>query len=139
MAAAGVVGCLALASVAVAKPPHPSQPNMSKKCGAHEVAYVASGPVVSWGATPGAGGTFSGPMSFTVKHANHRASSLKGTTLPLTLDATMKVRLGHGVTTPNTQDWVKVTGKVTAVAKTCTNQSGTGVVTVRRVFVHVQH
>jgi hypothetical protein len=152
LAAVGVAGCLALASVAVAKPPHPSHPahpntpsnsgksgSKGKKCGTHEVAYVASGPLLTWAGVAGAGGTFTGSVTFTVKHANHHAASLKGTALDVPLTTMMKVRLGQGVTTPSTQDWVKVVGKITAVAKTCTNQSGAGVVTVRKVFILMQH
>jgi hypothetical protein len=145
-----VAGVLALASVAIAKPPHPAHPNhpnnsgntnnsgKSKKCATHKVAYVASGTLVSWGATAGTDGTFSGPVSFTLSHANHHVAGTKGTTVMLTLGAS-KLTLGVGVTSPMAGDKVKVIGKITQIAKKCTNQTGAGVVTVRKITVTAAH
>jgi hypothetical protein len=148
LAVLSVAGCLALAGAAIAKPPHPSHPNNTKgsnnsqatgrKCAAHKVAYIASGTLVSLSTSPGTGNTFDGMVSFTVARANHHAATTKGTSLTLTL-TNSRVRLGRGVTSATAGDDVKVIGKITAVAKRCTNQSAAGVVTVRKITVSMPH
>jgi hypothetical protein len=89
---------------------------------------------MSWGAAASTDGTFSGPVSFMVSRANHHAAGTKGTTVPLTLGGT-HLELAAGMTAPASGDKVKVIGKITMIAKKCTNQTGAGVVTVRKMTV----
>jgi hypothetical protein len=134
---------LAAAVPAVAKthpthpshPAHPSHPYSIKshKCAVRKVAFVESGTLVSWSATAGTDGTYSGDIVVTIKHANHHAKSTSGTQT-ITLSSA-KVRLGHGVTAPAAGDRVKLIGKITTVSKKCTDTSGAGTVTIRRVIV----
>jgi hypothetical protein len=128
-----LAGCLALASVAFAKPPH-NTGTTGNKCSPHKVAYIATGTLMSWSASAGTDGKYSGPVSVTVAKANHHAANAKGNTVPFTLGGT-KLELGKGLTKPLAGDHVKVIGKITEIAKTCTNQSGAGTVTVRTIRV----
>jgi hypothetical protein len=129
-------GALAIAVPAAAKPPHPvhpSHPATSHKCTAHNVAYVAHGTVVAWGATQTGtpSGTWDGPITVTVKSANHHAKGATSFMLHNT-----KVRLGKGVTNPPVAgDRVVVIGKITTVAKKCTDKSGAGTITISKVQV----
>lgn len=143
LAAVAVAGTLAGAVPAIAvagthpthpnhpaHPAHPAHPSHSHKCAAHKVAYVAYGKLVSWSATKNSNGTYSGTIVVDVSRANHHAKGDKGsaTTYKLT-DA--RVRFGKGANPPAAGDGVKVIGKITAVAKKCTDQSAAGTVTVR--------
>jgi hypothetical protein len=146
LAAATVAALIALTGAAIAKPPHPTHPSNSNgsgrrdaspngtKCTAHNVAYVLTGTFVSWTATAGASGTYSGPIVVNVSRANHHAVATKGSQVTLTLNAT-RVNLGKGVTQPAPTDRVKVIGKITSIAKKCANQSAAGIVTVTKVTI----
>ncbi len=147
-AVAATVALTAAVPAFAAKPAHPVHPThpshpaypirstggKSQKCTAHEVAYIASGKLVSWSATAGAKGTYSGTVVIDVTRANHHAKGAKGTDETFTLSGA-KVRFGKGATVPAAGDRVSLTGKITLIAKKCTNQTGAGIVTVRRVFV----
>ena len=101
LGAVAAIGTLAVAVPAVAKPAHPAHPTMPKsshKCTAHEVAYVASGTIVSWAGTQNSDKTWSGTITVHVTRANHHAKSDKGNDTTYTL-TNAKVLLGHGVTT----------------------------------------
>ncbi len=124
------------------KPPHPSHPShpahpahplQSHKCTAHKVAFIASGTLVSWTATANSDGTYTGSIVVNVTRTNHHAAANTGSQ-PFTLTST-KVRFGKGATPPAAGDRVKLIGKITAVAKKCSDQSGAGMVTLRRVDV----
>ena len=139
LGAVAAIGTLAVAVPAVAKPAHPAHPTMPKsshKCTAHEVAYVASGTIVSWAATQNSDKTWSGTITVHVTRANHHAKSDKGNDTTYTL-TNAKVLLGHGVTNPPVAgDRVNVLGKVTELAKKCDQTGFTPTATVRRVIVH---
>ena len=136
---AAIIGALAVAVPAVAKPAHPgkpAKPTTSHKCTAHKVAYDASGTVVSWAATKNGDGTWSGTITVHVTRANHHAKSDKGNDTPYTL-TNAKVVLGHGVTSPPVAgDHAKVIGKITELAKKCDQTGFLPAVTVARVVVH---
>jgi hypothetical protein len=129
-------GAFAIAVPAAAQPSHPShpthpsQPAQSHRCAAHKVGYIAHGTITTWSATDNGDGTWTGSIDVNVKQANHHAKGAGTFTLTNT-----KVRLGDGVTTPVAGDRVFVIGKITKVAKKCTDQSAAGVVTLRRVNV----
>ena len=152
------VGVLTVAVPALAaKPPHPTHPahpahpskpgapststapSTSHKCAPHNVAYVASGTIVTWGATQNADGTWSGTISVQVKHANHHAASAKGTAATFTL-TNSKVHMSHGVTNPPaTGSRVQVMGKITTLAKKCSQTGFTPTITIKRATVHTAH
>jgi hypothetical protein len=139
LGAVAAIGSLAVAVPAIAKPAHPTHPTTPKsshKCTAHEVAYIASGTIVSWAATKNSDGTWSGAITVHVTRTNHHAKSDKGKDTTYTL-TNAKVRLGHGVTNPPVAgDRVKVLGKVSSLAKKCDQTGFTPMVTVRQVIVH---
>jgi hypothetical protein len=115
----------------------------SHKCKTHSVGYVASGTLNSYGLTQTAGADtpadtsddrYSGTLDVTVTHTNHHA---KGATSPFTL-TNVRVTFGEGVTQPPAAGTVvHLIGKVTAVAKKCTDKSQAGVVTFRKVVFSV--
>src|SRR5579875_2082617 len=111
-----------------AHPAHPAHPSKSHKCMAHKVAYTASGTLVSWSATENADGTYSGTIVVDVTRANHHAKSDKGNQVTYTL-TNARVRFAKGAHPPAAGDRVQVIGKITAVAKKCSDQSAAGTVT----------
>jgi hypothetical protein len=130
-------GALAIAVPATAKPVHPSHPSdpgTSHKCTTHKMAYVASGTFVSWSATQSADKTYTGTITVHVTKANHHAAAGKGSDVTYTL-TNAKVSFGDGANPPVAGDSVKVIGKITEVAKKCTDQSGAGTITVRKVDI----
>jgi hypothetical protein len=132
VAAAGAVA-VSLPALAVAHT-HPAHPSHSHKCTVHRVAYTAYGSLVSWSATENADGTYSGTIVVDVTKANHHAKGDRGKSTTYTLD-NARVRFGKGANPPAAGDRVKVIGKITAVAKKCSDQSAAGTVTVRFVDV----
>jgi hypothetical protein len=151
MAAVVAAAALTAAVPALAdKPPHPTHPthpttpsnssggkthpSQSHKCTAHKVAYIASGTLVTWSATANADGTYSGTIVVNVTRVNHHAAASTGSQT-FTLSST-KVRFGDGVATPPAAGArVKVIGKITTIAKKCTDQTGAGTVTIKSVNV----
>jgi hypothetical protein len=134
-----VTGALGIAVPATAKPAHPAHPThpaSSEKCEAHKVAYIASGTFVSWAASQTGKHTYTGTITVNVTKTNHHAKAQKGTQYTYTL-ANSKVVFGKGANPPAAGDRVVVTGKITELAKTCTDQSGAGTITVRKVEIRV--
>jgi hypothetical protein len=130
----GLIGVLAVAVPATAKPSHPAK---SHKCVPHEVSYEASGTLVSSALTKNTDGTYTGTLTVHVTRTNHHASADKGTDVAYALTAA-RVRFGHGVSNPPAMgDRVKVIGKVTSLAKKCDQTGFTRTVTVRRVVIHL--
>jgi hypothetical protein len=110
---------------------------ISHKCMPHKVAYNASGSLVDWSLTKNSDGTYSGTVTVHVTRSNHHAKDTKGSDTTFTV-TNARVRFGQGVSDPPaTGSRVKVIGKVTAVAKKCSNRGDAGTVTVRRIVVHV--
>jgi hypothetical protein len=147
----GTAALIAAVPALAAKPPHPSHPahpshpshpaypvmpsgpSKSHKCAVHKVAFVASGTLVSWSATANTDGTYSGKIVVDVTRTNHHAAGSTGDQT-ITLGET-KVRFGTHATPPAAGDRVKLIGKVTAVAKKCSNQSAAGTITIRQAIV----
>jgi len=128
-------GALAIAVPASAKPDHPSHPAKSHKCTAHKVGYVASGTLVSWTANQTGKDEYTGTITVHVTKANHHAAAGKGSDVTYTL-TNAKVSFGHGANPPRAGDRVHVIGKITEVAKKCTDQSAAGTITVRKVDIN---
>ncbi len=131
---------LAIAAPVTAKPTHPSHPShpahpvKSHKCVAHKVAYTASGTFVSWAATKNANGTYTGTITVHVTKANHHATGAKGNAVTYTL-ADTKVVFGKTANPPAAGDRVKLIGKITEVAKKCSDHSDAGTITLRKVDI----
>jgi hypothetical protein len=133
-----VVGALAVAVPAVARPPHPAHPSYpvaSHKCAPHDEAYTAFGQLVTWSAVRTANGRFPGPITVHVTTANRHAVGARGTDVTYTLTAA-RVTFGKGANPPTAGDRVKVIGKVTAIGKKCSQSGFASTITVRKVEVH---
>lgn len=132
LVAAGALGVSVPAGAALAhQSPHPAK---SHKCTPHKVAYTASGTFVSWAATQTNPGRYTGTITVHVNRANHHAAGATGNDVTYTL-ANTRVRFGNGANPPLAGDRVNVIGKITEVAMKCTDQSGAGVITVRKVDI----
>jgi hypothetical protein len=113
----------------------------SHKCKAHSVGYIVSGTLTSYGLTQTAGAQtpadtsddrYSGTLGLTVTQTNHHAATLTGAQTLTVTD--VRVSFGEGVAKPPAVGTrVKLIGKVTKVAKKCTDQSAAGQVTYRKV------
>ena len=98
---------------------------------------TAGGTIDSWSATQDPSThRWSGDISVKVKSENHHVKDQKGAVATFTLDNT-KVKLRKGVPNPPVAgDRAVILGKVTEVAKACTDQSAAGKITVRQVDVN---
>jgi hypothetical protein len=133
-----LAAAMAIAVPATAKTP-PSHPAKSHRCAAYKVSYRASGTLTTWSLTKGANGTYSGTLTVDVTRANHHARDAKGTSVTYTV-TNARVRFGRGVTDPPAAgDHVKLIGRITEVAKKCSDHSAAGVVTLRRIEVSAAH
>jgi hypothetical protein len=132
LVAAGALGVSVPAGAALAH--QPAHPAKSHKCTPHRVAYITSGAFVSWAATQTSNGRYTGTITVHVKKANHHAAGAKGNDVTYTLDNT-RVLFGKNANPPVAGDRVELIGKITEVAKKCTDQSGAGVITVRKVGI----
>lgn len=139
-----------VAAGAKGKPEHPGSQgkaksqlkNTEKKCKLKKVGYNASGLLTSYGlaqsqgaATPETGDDrYSGTIGVDVKKANHK--SAKG---PQDFTVTdIRVKFHEGVAQPPAVgSWVGLHGKITKRNKKCADQSGTGVVTLRKIDIKV--
>jgi hypothetical protein len=138
-------GALAVAMPAAAKPghpappshpAHPSHPAASHKCTPHNVAYTATGQLVSWGATQTGTGRYTGTITVHVTKANRHAAEAKGSDVTYTLtDA--RVKFGKGANPPTAGDRVKVIGKIASIGKKCDQSGFVPTITVHKVDVHV--
>jgi hypothetical protein len=115
-------------------PTHPTHPSNSHKCTPHSVGFVASGTLQSWGATPDGKGGYNGTVMMTVTRTNHHAAGI-GPTHTFTFSGA-KVHFGKGGNPPVAGERVKVIGKITEVGKKCSDQTGSGVVTITKVTLH---
>jgi hypothetical protein len=122
----------------------PSHPGQSHKCKPHNVAYVASGTLVSQTLTKNTDGTYSGEVSVKVMHTNHHAMGDKGTTKTYKVE---KVHVTFGLADINNDgsvglddlkegDRVKLIGKITTLAKKCSQSGFTATTTIRRIVFH---
>jgi hypothetical protein len=132
LVAAGALGVSVPAGAALAH--QPTHPATSHRCAPHKVAYTASGTFVSWAATQTNPGRYTGTITVHVTKANHHAAGAKGSDVTYTL-ANTRVRFAKGANPPLAGDRVNVIGKITEVARKCTDHSGAGVITVRKVDI----
>jgi|GEM_PF-1307469 len=122
---------LAVAVPAVAKPSHPST---SHKCTPHKVAYTAYGKLVSFSGTKTGKDRYTGTITVHVTKANHHARADKNGDVTYNLNNTV-VKFGKGTGPSDTGDRVKVIGKITELAKKCSQTGFTPTVTVRKVDI----
>ena len=119
----------------------PSHPGNSHKCKPHKVAYVASGILVSQTLAKNADGTYSGEVTVEVKRTNHHAAGDNGKTKTYKVE---NVRVTFGLADTNNDgsaglddvkagDRVKLIGKITALAKKCTQSGFTATTTIRKI------
>lgn len=119
----------------------PSHPGSSHKCKPHKVAYVASGTLVSQTLTKNADGTYSGKVTVEVKRTNHHAAGDQGTTKTYKPE---NVHVTFGLADTNSDgsvglddlkagDRVKLIGKITALAKKCSQSGFTATTTIREI------
>jgi len=158
LGAVALAGAVAVPALAKTHPTHPTHPahaghhgkkgmhghhgkkgmhghkGKAHKCAPHKVAYIAHGTLVSFSAMAGTDGRYSGTIVVNVTRANHHARSTKGTQATFTL-SDARVRLAKGLSGPAAGDRVTVVGKITVVAKRCSDQSMAGTVTVRYVVI----
>jgi hypothetical protein len=119
----------------------PSHPGNSHKCKPHKVAYVASGTLASQKLTKNADGSYSGEVTVEVKRTNHHAAGDQGTTKTYKPE---NVHITFGLADTNSDgsvglddlkagDRVKLIGKITALAKKCSQSGFTATTTIRKI------
>ena len=103
------------------------------RCVARAVGFNASGTLLEATLTAGTPGIYSGTIKVAVKKANHGAP--KGEQTYTLTD--VKVRFGEGVdaAAPAVGSRVKISGKITKLAKKCSTDGFEPAVTVKRVDV----
>jgi hypothetical protein len=118
----------------------PSDPGKSHKCTPHDVAYVASGTLVSQTLSKNPDGTYSGTLEVEVTHTNHHA--VKGKTIYNVSKVHVKLVIADidhdGSVEPDdlqTGDRVKLIGKIT-LAKKCSPSGPPATPTIRMVIFH---
>jgi hypothetical protein len=125
-------------------PGKPSHPGQSHKCKPHNVGYVASGMLVSQTLTKNADGTYSGEVTVKVTHTNHHALGDLGTTKTYKVE---NVHVTFGLADTNKDggvglddlkegDRAKLIGKITALAKKCSQSGFTATTTIRKLVFH---
>jgi hypothetical protein len=121
----------------------PSHPGNSHKCMPHKVGYVVSGTLASQTLTKNADGTYSGIVTVVIKHTNHHAAGDTGTK-PYTVT---NVHVTFGLADTNNDgsvglddlkagDQVKLTGKITTLAKKCDQTGFMATTTIRKIVFH---
>jgi hypothetical protein len=126
-----------------------SHPGQSHKCTPHKVGYVASGTLVL--VTPplttlvkNVDGTYSGTLEVEVTHTNHHAAADKGKTVTYNVSS---VHITFGLKDTNsdgsvglddlkTGDRVQLNGKITTLAKKCSQTGFTAETTIRKIVFH---
>lgn len=103
------------------------------RCVARAVGFNASGTLLESALTAGATGRYSGTVKVAVKKANHGAP--KGEQSYTLTD--VKVRFGDGVdaAAPAVGSRVKISGKITKLAKKCSTEGFEPAITVKRVDI----
>lgn len=112
-----------------------SHPGRSHKCKAHNVAYVASGTLVSQTLSKNADGTYSGTLEVEVTHTNNHAVKGK-TSYPVSKVHVTFDNGSVGLAGVTTGDRVKAIGKITTLSKKCSQTGFTAVITIRKIVFH---
>jgi hypothetical protein len=122
-----------------------NSPGKPHKCAPHKVAYTAGGTLVSQMLTKDAGAnTYSGEVVVEVTRTNRHAAADKGKTVTYKV---VNVHLTFGLGDTNNDgtvglddlakgDEVRVIGKITALAKKCSQSGFTAATTIRRIVFH---
>src|SRR5262249_35128287 len=119
-------------------------PGSSHKGKPHKVAYVASGTLVSQTLAKNADRTYSGQVTVESKGTNHHGAGEKGKTKAYAVE---KVRVTFGLRDTNSDgsvglddlkagDRVKLIGKITTLAKKCSQGEFTPTTTIRKIVFH---
>jgi hypothetical protein len=108
------------------------------------VAYIVSGTLVVQTLTKNADGSYSGTLEVEVTHTNHHAAGDNNTTKPYTV-ANVHVTFGLADTNADGSvglddlkegDRVKLIGKITTLAKKCSQSGFTAETTIRKIVFH---
>lgn len=126
-------------------PKHPAHPGTPRKCMAHDVAYIASGALVSQTLSKNADGTYSGTVTVSVTHTNRHAAGDQSTIKTYTLtDARVKFHVtdinNDGSIGPDdltAGDRVKVIARITTLSRKCDQSGFTAQLTVGKVAFHM--
>jgi hypothetical protein len=111
---------------------HPNR----RKCTTHEVAYIASGTLVSDTLTRNApANTYSGQVIVDITRANRHASAVLGKTETYTLQSA-RVRGPIAVTAIKPGDRVKLIGTTTSMRPKCESNAATPTVTITKLVFH---
>jgi hypothetical protein len=119
----------------------PSHPSQSHKCRSHKVAYVASGALVSQTLARNADGSYSGELTVKITHTNHHAIGDNGTTKAYKVE---NVHVTFALADTNNDgsvglddlkegDGARLIGKITTLAKRCSQSGFTSTTTIRRI------
>ena len=122
----------------------PDKSANSHKCKPHKVGYVASGTLVSQALTKNSDGTYSGDVTVEVKHANHHAKGDNKSTKTYKVE---NVHVTFGLADTNNDgsvglddlakgDRVMLLGRITVLAKHCSNTGFTATTTIRHIVLH---
>lgn len=106
------------------------------KCSTHEVAYIASGVLVSDTLTKSEhGATYNGQVTVEVAHTNQHAHAAHGETETYTLQ-NARVRGPIAVTALKQGDRVKLIGKITAMSPKCESSTFTPTIAISKLVFH---
>jgi hypothetical protein len=122
----------------------PSHPEGSHKCKPHKVGYVASGTLVTQTLKKNTDGTYNGEVEVEVKHTNHHAKEDNNTTKKYKVE---NVHVTFGLADTNSDgsvglddltkgDRVKLIGRITVLAKKCSQTGFTATTTIRHLVFH---
>jgi hypothetical protein len=124
---------------------HPSHPGNSNMCVAHEVAYVASGTLLSWTLTKdSSASTYSGELEVEVTKTNHHALADAGKTVKykvsgVNVNFVVADTDKDGTVEPDDLvkgDRTRLIGKITRLAKKCSQTGFIAVTTIERINFH---
>jgi hypothetical protein len=122
----------------------PGNSGASHKCKPHKVGYVASGTLVSQTLTKNADGSYSGEVTVEVTHTNHHAKGDNKSTKTYKVE---NVHVTFGLADTNNDgsvglddltkgDRVTLLGRITVLAKHCSNPEFTATTTIRHLVFH---
>ena len=125
-------------------PAKPHHPGRSHKCTPRDVAYVASGTLVSQTLSKNADGSYSGTVTVTVTHTNRHAAGDEGMTKTYTLtDGRVKLDVADvnhngsiGLEDLQAGDRVKLIGDITTLGRKCDQAGFTAQTTITKIVFH---
>lgn len=106
------------------------------KCSTHEVAYVASGTLISDTLTKSEhANTYGGQLTVKVTRTNQHARAVRGETETYTLQS-VRVRGPIAVSALQQGDRVKLIGMITSIAPKCASSTFTPTITITKLVFH---